>query len=549
MMKDNWMKYKDDSLVASFYDSQTTTFQEQGFETELAFGTAGIRGQFGLGPGRLNRYTIQRLALGIANYLKDKEDNPSIVIHYDIRHLSSEFAHIITQILTSNGIKVYLADVYKTTPQLSFAVRYLQTSAGIMITASHNPKDYNGIKVYGADGAQLDEGTSLEVAQYINNLGNPLKLNINLNQELIEKNTFDLPEAVYDSYINELTNLTGDIPQSDLKVVYTSLHGTGVPIIPDVLKHLNFQNVSLVKSQCELDPNFSSVKSANPEEREAFDLAIQQAHDLEANLVIATDPDVDRMGFVERNADGQTYYFGGSEIGALLIKYLLEYTNVPNHSFVIQSIVSGELGKRLAQQHGVTVKEVLIGFKHIAKAIRELDDTESFLFAYEESYGYLADDFVRDKDAIQIVPLIIKYASILKNEGKTLHDALKEIHRKVGLYRDKPMSKVFEGIEGQQQINALMDKLRRNIPDVIAGLKVIAVEDYETLKRIYKEDNTEEAISLPQANVIRIIFKEGFIALRPSGTEPKLKFYLSLNVDNFEQVSQDIYNYIFGDTE
>lgn len=316
--------------------------------------------------------------------------------------------------MTSNGIKVYLADVYKTTPQLSFAVRYLQTSAGIMITASHNPKDYNGIKVYGADGAQLDEGTSLEVAQYINNLGNPLKLNINLNQELIEKNTFDLPEAVYDSYINELTNLTGDIPQSDLKVVYTSLHGTGVPIIPDVLKHLNFQNVSLVKSQCELDPNFSSVKSANPEEREAFDLAIQQAHDLEANLVIATDPDVDRMGFVERNADGQTYYFGGSEIGALLIKYLLEYTNVPNHSFVIQSIVSGELGKRLAQQHGVTVKEVLIGFKHIAKAIRELDDTESFLFAYEESYGYLADDFVRDKDAIQIVPLIIKYASIFE---------------------------------------------------------------------------------------------------------------------------------------
>ena len=353
-------------------------------------------------------------------------------------------------------------------------------------------------------------------------------------------------KPVYDSYINELTNLTGDIPQSDLKVVYTSLHGTGVPIIPDVLKHLNFQNVSLVKSQCELDQISVPLKVRTPK-GEAFDLAIQQAHDLEANLV-ATDPDVDRMGFVERNADGQTYYFGGSEIGALLIKYLLEYTNVPNHSFVIQSIVSGELGKRLAQQHGVTVKEVLIGFKHIAKAIRELDDTESFLFAYEESYGYLADDFVRDKDAIQIVPLIIKYASILKNEGKTLHDALKEIHREVGLYRDKPMSKVFEGIEGQQQINALMDKLRRNILMSLQE-KVIAVEDYETLKRIYKEDNTEERISLPQANVIRIIFKEGFIALRPSGTEPKLKFYLSLNVDNFEQVSQDIYNYIFGDTE
>ena len=548
-MKDNWMKYKDDSLVASFYDSQTATFQEQGFETELAFGTAGIRGQFGLGPGRLNRYTIQRLALGIANYLNDKEDNPSIVIHYDIRHLSSEFAQIITQILTSNDIKVYLSDVYKTTPQLSYAVRYLQTSAGIMITASHNPKDYNGIKVYGADGAQLDEATSLEVANYINNLGDPLELNIKLNQERIEQYTSDLPEAVDDSYINEITRLVGDIPQSELKVVYTSLHGTGVPIIPDVLKHLNFKQVSLVQSQCELDPNFSSVKSANPEEREAFDLAIQQAHDSDANLIIATDPDVDRMGFVERYTDGQTYYFGGSEIGALLIKYLLEHTNVPKHSVVIQSIVSGELGKRLAQQHGVTVKEVLIGFKHIAKTIRELDDTESFLFAYEESYGYLADDFVRDKDAIQIVPLMIKYASILKSQGKTLYDALKEIHNEVGQYRDKPMSKVFEGKEGQQQINELMNQLRQNIPEIIAGLNVVAVEDYKTLKRVNKEDHTEEIIRLPQANVIRIIFKEGFIALRPSGTEPKLKFYLSLNVDNYEQVSQDIYNYIFGDTE
>lgn len=439
--------------------------------------------------------------------------------------------------------------MYKTTPQLSYAVRYLQTSAGIMITASHNPKDYNGIKVYGADGAQLDEATSLEVANYINNLGDPLELNIKLNQERIEQNTSDLPEAVDDSYINEITRLVGDIPQSDLKVVYTSLHGTGVPIIPDVLKHLNFKQVSLVQSQCELDPNFSSVKSANPEEREAFDLAIQQAHDSDANLIIATDPDVDRMGFVERYTDGQTYYFGGSEIGALLIKYLLEHTNVPKHSVVIQSIVSGELGKRLAQQHGVTVKEVLIGFKHIAKAIRELDDTESFLFAYEESYGYLADDFVRDKDAIQIVPLMIKYASILKSQGKTLYDALKEIHNEVGQYRDKPMSKVFEGKEGQQQINELMNQLRQNIPEIIAGLNVVAVEDYKTLKRVNKENHTEEIIRLPQANVIRIIFKEGFIALRPSGTEPKLKFYLSLNVDNYEQVSQDIYNYIFGDTE
>lgn len=545
MMKDNWMKHKEDSLVASFYDAQTPEFQEQGFETELAFGTAGIRGQFGLGPGRLNRYTIQRLALGIANYLQDKETHSSIVIHYDIRHLSSEFAELISQILASNDIKVYLAAHYKTTPELSYAVRHLHTSAGIMITASHNPKDYNGIKVYGSDGAQLDEETSFEVANYINNLEDPLKLEVDFNPTLIEKNIHTLPDDVYNTYINEITDLVGDIPQSDLKVVYTSLHGTGVPIIPDILQHLHFQNFNLVEVQCKVDPNFSSVKSANPEERDAFDLAIQQAQDADANLIIATDPDVDRMGFVERDKDGQNHYFGGSEIGALLIKYLIEHATLPKQPVVIQSIVTGELGKRLAQQHGVTVKEVLIGFKHIAKAIREFDDDQSFLFAYEESYGYLADDFVRDKDAVQIVPLIIKYASILENEGKTLHDALNEIYEEVGHYRDYLVSKVFEGKQGQQHIADLMAKVRHHIPDTIAGLNVIAVEDYDTLQRVNKKDNTVETITLPQANVIRVIFEEGFVALRPSGTEPKLKFYISLNVHNFDQVAQEIYDYIF----
>lgn len=547
MMKDSWMKHKEESLVASFYDAQTPEFQEEGFETELAFGTAGIRGQFGLGPGRLNRYTIQRLALGIANYLHDKEAHPSIVIHYDIRHLSAEFAELISQILASNHIKVYLAEQYKTTPELSYAVRHLHTSAGIMITASHNPKDYNGIKVYGSDGAQLDEETSLEVAKYINHLEDPLQLEVNFEPTLIKKNIHTLPDDVYNNYINEITRLVGDIPQSDLKVVYTSLHGTGVPIIPDILQYLHFQSFNLVEAQCQVDPNFSSVKSANPEEREAFDLAIQQAQDIDANLIIATDPDVDRMGFVERHKDGQIYYFGGNEIGALLIKYLIEHTTLPKHPVVIQSIVSGELGKRLAQQHGITVKEVLIGFKHIAKAIREFADDQSFLFAYEESYGYLADDFVRDKDAVQIVPLVIKYASILENEGKTLHDALNEIYDEVGHYRDHLVSKVFEGKRGQQHIADLMTKVRRHIPDTIAGLNVIAVEDYDTLQRVNKKDNNVKTITLPQANVIRIIFEEGFIALRPSGTEPKLKFYISLNVDNFDQVAKEIYEYIFND--
>ncbi|MDS3889292.1 phosphoglucomutase [Staphylococcus hominis] len=548
-MKDNWIKHKADSLVGSFYDQQSSQFQQEGFETTLSFGTAGIRGQFGLGPGRLNRYTIQRLALGIAYYLQDNMTQPSIVIHYDIRHLSAEFAEIIAHILATHHIKVYLSDTYQTTPQLSYAVRFLQTSAGIMITASHNPKDYNGIKVYGADGAQLDDIASLEVANYIEQLDDPLHLEIELNEALIKENILPLPEEINKYYFSEISQLIGDIPPSNLNVVYTSLHGTGTPIIPKVLSHLHFNNIELVDSQCKIDPDFSSVKSANPEEHEAFDLAIKQAQYSKADLIIATDPDVDRMGFVERDHDGHIHYFNGSEIGALMIKYLVDHTTLPKYPVMIQSIVSGELGKRFAKQHGVTVKEVLIGFKFIAKAIRELNNDEAFIFAYEESYGYLAEDFVRDKDAIQIVPLVIKYASILKNEGKTLRDALTDIYEEIGYYCDQPISKVFEGQKGQQEIATLMEHLRQHIPDTLGGLKVIAVEDYQSQKRINKRDDKVETISLPKSNVIRLIFDEGFVALRPSGTEPKLKFYLSLNVDDFEQVSHDIYQYIFNDNK
>lgn len=548
-MKDNWIKHKADSLVESFYDQQSSQFQQEGFETILSFGTAGIRGQFGLGPGRLNRYTIQRLALGIARYLQDNMTQPSIVIHYDIRHLSAEFAEIIAHILATHHIKVYLSDTYQTTPQLSYAVRYLQTSAGIMITASHNPKDYNGIKVYGPDGAQLDDVASLEVAKYIEKLDDPLHLDIELNEKLIKENVLTLPKDIEKHYLDEIGQLIGEIPSSNLNVMYTSLHGTGTPIIPKVLSHLNFDNIELVDSQCRIDPDFSSVKSANPEEHEAFDLAIKQSHQSKADLIIATDPDVDRMGFVERDSEGYIHYFNGSEIGALMIKYLIDYTTLPKHPVMIQSIVSGELGKRFAKQHGVTVKEVLIGFKFIAKAIRELANDETFIFAYEESYGYLAGDFVRDKDAIQIVPLVVKYASILKNEGKTLHEALTDIYRDIGYYRDQPISKIFEGQRGQQEIATLMEHLRQHIPDTLGGLKVIAVEDYLSQKRINKLDDKIESISLPKSNVIRLIFDEGFVALRPSGTEPKLKFYLSLNVDDFEQVSQDIYQYIFNENK
>ncbi|HDA9862447.1 TPA: phospho-sugar mutase [Staphylococcus aureus] len=539
MDKELWIERANDSLVKHFYEQQSDIEQREGFESKLTFGTAGIRGKFGLGEGRLNKFTIEKLALGLARYLNAQTNSPTIVIHYDIRHLSTEFAQIIANVLANHQITVYLPDTYKTTPELSFAVRNLNTTAGIMITASHNPKDYNGIKVYGSDGAQLSTDASELASRYIEEVGDPLQIDIPISKQ----NTSYIkpfPKSVTDDYMKHIQNMIGYIPKSDLQVVFTSLHGTSVPIVPELLQSLNFNQFNLVEAQCKPDPNFSSVQSANPEDHRAFDQAVELANKSHADLLISTDPDADRLGIAERDAHGHITYFNGNQIGALLLNYRIQQTSQLRHRLMIQSIVSSELTKSLARYNNVEYKEVLTGFKFIAQEIRQLDDHQNMIFAFEESYGFLSEPFVRDKDAVQIVPLIIKYASELKLYGKTLKDELEQIYQTVGRHEDTLFSHTLEGFEGKKKINAIMTKFRSNPPQEIQGLKVKAIEDYLTSEVYHLDKDTTSQINSPKSNVIRVLFDEGFIALRPSGTEPKIKLYVSLKCPNFDDVAQKI---------
>ncbi|HCY0243670.1 TPA: phospho-sugar mutase [Staphylococcus aureus] len=545
MDKELWIERANDSLVKHFYEQQSDIEQREGFESKLTFGTAGIRGKFGLGEGRLNKFTIEKLALGLARYLNAQTNSPTIVIHYDIRHLSTEFAQIIANILANHQITVYLPDTYKTTPELSFAVRNLNTTAGIMITASHNPKDYNGIKVYGSDGAQLSTDASELASRYIEEVGDPLQIDIPISKQ----NTSYIkpfPKSVTDDYMKHIQNMIGYIPKSDLQVVFTSLHGTSVPIVPELLQSLNFNQFNLVEAQCKPDPNFSSVQSANPEDHRAFDQAVELANKSHADLLISTDPDADRLGIAERDAHGHITYFNGNQIGALLLNYRIQQTSQLRHRLMIQSIVSSELTKSLARYNNVEYKEVLTGFKFIAQEIRQLDDHQNMIFAFEESYGFLSEPFVRDKDAVQIVPLIIKYASELKLYGKTLKDELEQIYQTVGRHEDTLFSHTLEGFEGKKKINAIMTKFRSNPPQEIQGLKVKAIEDYLTSEVYHLDKDTTSQINSPKSNVIRVLFDEGFIALRPSGTEPKIKLYVSLKCPNFDDVAQKINAMIFS---
>lgn len=545
-MEKNWKNFIKESLVEDFYNTQSKDEQKEGFESSLAFGTAGIRGKLGLGEGRLNKYTVSKVAIGLAQFLKSQYDEPKVVIHYDTRHLSPEFAQIIANILANYKIIVYLSDTYRTTPDLSYAVRYTKANAGVMITASHNPKDYNGIKVYGEDGAQLPTKPSEILSSFINDLGNSLELELPKPEDFKKSYILPVPKEVRESYFKNIQHLVGQIPKSNLNVVFTSLHGTSVPVVPNLLDSLNFRQYHLVESQCKPDPNFSSVQSANPEDHKAFNQAIQLANDTNASLLISTDPDADRLGIAERDSKGNIYYFNGNQIGALLLNYRIKQTPKLNNRIMFQSIVSSGLAKALASINNIEYKEVLTGFKYIAEEIKLLPTDYNFIFGYEESYGFLASSFVRDKDAVQMVPLIIKYASELNNKGTTLKEELAKIYEQVGHFNDKLFSHTFEGTEGKAKIDNIMSHFRNITPTSINGLDIVAVEDFEKGKKLDKTTGNVSEITLPKANVIKIYFKEGFIALRPSGTEPKIKLYVSLTCDHFEELANQINHFIFN---
>lgn len=551
-MKSEWLDKIDESLVKKFYEAQTEKEIEEGFTGNLTFGTAGIRSTFGLGPGRLNAFTVRKVALGLSQYLKAKFDNPSIVIHFDTRLLSKAFSEEMASVLAQNNITTILSENYKSTPELSFAVRYLKTSAGVMITASHNPKNYNGIKIYDQNGGQLLPDKSENLSQYINAIEYPLQIDReDFNLLLENKKITYMSDEVTEAYKSEVKDLVGDIPAKETKVVLTSLHGTSLPLASDILSELDYDNFVIEKEQSTPDGNFPTVAIANPEDEAVFERGVKLANDTDAQLIIATDPDADRLGIIERYDDHTYRYFNGNEIGILLTKLRFQdLVEEGKQLYMIKSIVTSELAEKLALALDVEVNNVLTGFKYISNLLEaeSAQQDKQLLIAFEESHGYLAKPFSRDKDAIQMVPLLIKYKNLLANNGMTFKDTIEDIYAHIGAYKDKTLSPTFEGAEGIEKITKIMDQFRNKDVSTICGLEVTQVEDYQlgTIKNVI--EGSTEAISLPETNLIRFIFDEGFIALRPSGTEPKIKLYFSLNIEDIDtltnQFKEDYINHI-----
>ncbi|MEB7392525.1 phospho-sugar mutase [Mammaliicoccus sciuri] len=540
-MRTQWEQRISESLVEQFYNVQTEEEIEAGFTDVLSFGTAGIRSTFGIGPGRLNKFTIQKFALGLTKYLRNITKEPKVVIHFDTRHLSQEFAIEIAKVLGTNGIVVILPETYKSTPELSFAVRHLKTTAGIMITASHNPKNYNGIKVYGPDGGQLLTEPSLELSRYIDTVEDPLIIQTD-DFEILQERQLILPfkEEATEAYKDEVKELVGSFETSQTKTVLTSLHGTSLPLLSDVLEDLSYTNYVVEEAQSKPNGDFPTVNIANPEAEDTFDLGKQLAEKEQAQLILATDPDADRIGIVERYQDGSTRYFNGNEIGLLLLKMrniqLLDNKN----RYIIKSVVTGALSEKLAQLLNIDVINVLTGFKYISEQLKNLENNESNLvLAFEESHGYLVEDFSRDKDAIQTSTLLIKYKEQLEQENKTFKDVLDNIYQELGHYKDKTLSPTFEGADGQHKIKQIMNNFKQLETIDIENLTPLFIENYITKESLNIKTGKAQTIHLPQTDLIKFIFKEGFIAVRPSGTEPKMKLYFSLDVENLDDVIEE----------
>ncbi|QPW12199.1 phospho-sugar mutase [Mammaliicoccus sciuri] len=540
-MRAQWEQRISESLVEQFHNVQTEEEIEAGFTDVLSFGTAGIRSTFGIGPGRLNKFTIQKFALGLTKYLRNITNDPKVVIHFDTRHLSQEFAIEIAKVLGTNGIEVILTETFKSTPELSFAVRHLKTTAGIMITASHNPKNYNGIKVYGPDGGQLLTEPSLELSRYIDTVENPLNIQTD-DLETLQERGLILPfkEETTKAYKDAVKELVGSFETSQTKTVITSLHGTSLPLLSDVLEDLSYTNYVIEEAQSKPNGDFPTVNIANPEAEDTFDLGKQLAVTEDAQLVLATDPDADRLGVVERYQDGSTRYFNGNEIGLLLMKLRNQQMTADQHKYIIKSVVTSALSEKLAKSLDIGVINVLTGFKYISEQLKNLEDNASQLvLAYEESHGYLVDDFSRDKDAIQTAALLIKYKEQLAQENKTFKDVLDNIYQEHGHYKDKTLSPTFDGAEGREKIKQIMNDFKQLETIDIEHLTPLFIENYITKESLNVKTGKTQAIHLPQTDLIKFIFEEGFIAVRPSGTEPKMKLYFSLDVENLDDAIEE----------
>ncbi|MFF2878167.1 phospho-sugar mutase [Gottfriedia sp. NPDC057991] len=513
---------------------------KESFYQNLEFGTGGMRGEIGPGTNRMNIYTIRKASAGFAKYIEsfgEEAKNRGVAIAFDSRHKSPEFAMEAAKTLATHGIKAYVFNELRPTPELSFAVRELNCIGGIVITASHNPPEYNGFKVYGDDGAQLPPAAADQVIEYVNSFENELEIEVSSEQESVEKGLIHrLDEEMDKLYVEQLKTVVvnNDLVHEhgkDLKIVFTPLHGTALVPATMSLKAVGFENVTIVKEQAIADPNFTTVKSPNPEEHAAFEYAIRYGKEIDADVLIATDPDADRLGIATKNENGEYVVLTGNQTGALMLHYLLTQQDVPSNALLLKTIVTSEFGQVIASKFGVKTIDTLTGFKFIGEKIKEYEQTNeySFLFGYEESYGYLVKPFVRDKDAIQATVLAAEIATYYKTKGMTLYEGLNSLYEQYGYYLEGLKSLTLKGIEGTEKIQSILTNYRQNPPVDINGLKVVTVEDYKLQEKTTLESGEKEQILLPKSNVLKYQLEDGsWVCLRPSGTEPKIKFYFGI---------------------
>lgn len=550
----HWQNFEtlDASLLASLAKMDNDEKMEA-FIQPLSFGTAGMRGMLGPGINRMNIYTVRQASLGLAKFIKKAGGSAmkrGVVIAYDSRHMSPEFAKEAAAVLVKNDIQAYIFDALRPTPTLSFAVRHLDAYAGIMITASHNPAEYNGYKVYGEDGGQMPPAAADQLTAFVREVEDPLSVEVLEDEQLADNPLYTvIGNKVDQAYLHHMKSVqvNPELNQemgSQISIIYSPLHGTGLDLGMRALKQSGYDNVHVVASQAQADGSFPTVVSPNPESQAAFSEAIKMTEEIPADIILATDPDADRLGAMIKNADNRYQLLTGNQIASLMLDYILrarqERGDMPENGVIIKSIVSTDLARMVAQYYGAEMLEVLTGFKFIAEKIKSFESQpdKTFLFGFEESYGYLVKPFSRDKDAIQSLVVLAELTAYHKKHGRTLAQALEDLYQKFGYFKEKTISITFPGVQGREMMDAIMKQVRKNTPDEIAGLEVETFADYSVNQ--YKDKHaTLHSIGLPLSNAVKFNLENGsWVALRPSGTEPKLKLYIGVKASTNEEAIQ-----------
>lgn len=530
---------------------------EDRFYKSLEFGTAGLRGVMGAGTNRMNKYTVMKATQGLANFIiKERGQNRGVAISYDSRNMSKEFSEYTALCLNANGIKTYIFESLRPVPELSFAVRKLGCISGIMITASHNPPKYNGYKVYWEDGAQITAPKDKQIINEVNSVTKYEDIKTIEKETAISKGLYNvIGKEIDDEYIEELKKLVlnKEIIKEEgkkLKIVYTPLHGTGNIPVRRILKELGFENVYVVPEQEKPDGNFPTVEYPNPEDKKAFKLALELAQKVEADVVLATDPDADRLGVYAKDSKTNTYMgFTGNMSAMLIAEYLLsqrkERKMLSNNGAMVTSIVSTDLAKAISKKYNIKLFEVLTGFKYIGEKIRQFEETNEYKyeFGFEESYGCLSGTYARDKDGIAAVTTLCEAAAYYKSKGLTLYDQMLNIYKEYGYYMEDTVAITLEGKDGAEQIKNIMEKVRNNPPNVVGEKHVIKFIDYKKEIGINMQDGKEEKTNLPNSNVLYLeLENDNWCCIRPSGTEPKIKFYLGVKSNSEENAKKELEN-------